>query len=154
EGTTPGDVDERDRQYIERTLARAERRSLIINRSVYGFLRDILLLRLEASREAVVEFVRKLQQVTGAITAKAIEDTAFYGYARLISLCEVGADPTVVGVSPAQLHEMNRERLRRWPGSLNASSTHDTKRSGDVRLRIDALSEIAAEWAERVVHFS
>jgi (1->4)-alpha-D-glucan 1-alpha-D-glucosylmutase len=155
EGTEPGDVDARDRSYIERAIARAERRSLSINRSLYRFLRDILLLKHRAElpvekRRDQIEFVRKLQQVTGAVTAKAIEDTAFYGYARLVSLCEVGSDPTELGVTAEHFHRMNRERLAAWPGSLNATSTHDTKRSEDVRLRIDALSEIAGEWSAHV----
>ena len=159
EGTGPGDVDERDRQYIESTIARAQRRSLSLNRSLYQFLRDILLLRHPAelpdeARRDRVEFVRKLQQVTGPVTAKALEDSAFYVYQRLVSLDEVGADPAAFGVSVEEFHRANRERLEHWPGSLNATSTHDTKRSEDVRLRIDALSEIPDEWEARLARWA
>jgi (1->4)-alpha-D-glucan 1-alpha-D-glucosylmutase len=159
EGSEPADVDERDRQYIETTLARAQRRSLNLNPSLFRFLRDILLLRHHADRPliergALIEFVRKLQQVTGAITAKAIEDTAFYVYQRLVSLDEVGADPEEFGVSVETFHAANRARLAEWPGSLNTTSTHDTKRSEDVRLRISALSEIPGDWAARVARWA
>jgi (1->4)-alpha-D-glucan 1-alpha-D-glucosylmutase len=155
EGTTAADVDERDRQYIESTIARAQRRAPSLNRSLFQFLRDILLLRHaaelpEEARRDRVELVRKLQQVTGPVTAKALEDSAFYVYQRLVSLNEVGWDPTAFGVSVEEFHRMNRERLAAWPGSLNATSTHDTKRSEDVRLRISALSEIPVEWEARL----
>src|SRR5262249_49704465 len=94
--------------------------------------------------------VRKLQQVTGPVTAKAIEDTAFYLYNRLVSLNEVGGDPLRFGVSVAEFHRDNAVRLADWPGSLNTTATHDTKRGEDVRLRIDALSEIPVEWEQRI----
>src|SRR5205823_4552250 len=103
-----------------------------------------------SERRDQIDFVRKLQQVTGAVTAKAIEDTAFYVYQRLVSLDEVGGDPIHFGTTVESFHVFNRERLGLCPGSLNATSTHDTKRSEDVRLRIDALSEIPVEWEARI----
>jgi (1->4)-alpha-D-glucan 1-alpha-D-glucosylmutase len=149
------EVDERDRRTIESTIARAKRRTPDLSMSTYDFLRDILLLRApphatDEQRAERLELVGKLQQVSGPVTAKAIEDTVFYIYHRLISLNEVGGDPSRFGASVEAFHELNRHRLARWPGSLNATTTHDTKRSEDVRLRIDALSEIPDEWARRV----
>ncbi len=146
-----GEVDERDRQYIESTVARARRASPMTDPSIYDFLRDVLLLRYpeglsEAERAEWREFALKLQQVTGPVTAKALEDTALYVFNRLVALNEVGSDPRQFGTSPADFHAMNRHRLEAWPGSLSATSTHDTKRSEDVRARIAALSEITGEW--------
>jgi (1->4)-alpha-D-glucan 1-alpha-D-glucosylmutase len=142
------EVDARDRGYIEATLRRARRRSPAMNASVFRFLSEVLLL--ETADEERREFVRKLQQVTGPVTAKAIEDTTFYIHHRLVSLNEVGSDPTQFGVSVESFHEMSQYRLERWPGSLNATTTHDTKRGEDTRLRINALSEIPDEWGVRL----
>jgi (1->4)-alpha-D-glucan 1-alpha-D-glucosylmutase len=158
-GTRAEDVDPRDRRYIEDTIALAKRRAPSLNASIFDFLRDVCLLRIpdnmtEAQRRDVVEFVRKLQQVTGPVTAKAIEDTAFYRYNRLVALNEVGGEPEHFGTSVDELHALNRHRLERWPLSLNATSTHDTKRSEDVRLAIAALSEIPGEWMEKLRRFS
>jgi (1->4)-alpha-D-glucan 1-alpha-D-glucosylmutase len=151
-GAETTEIEPRDRMYIEKTIAQAKRGLRELNRSILDFIRSILLLE-DATPESV-EFVRKLQQVTGPITAKAIEDTAFYVYNRLVALNEVGGDPQKFGVTPAQFHHEMGLRLRDWPGSLNTSATHDTKRGEDVRLRIDALSEIPDEWAARVRRWS
>ena len=148
EGNDASSVDERDRQYIESTIRAAKRGSRELNRTIYDFLRSVLLL--EDATDESREFVRKLQQVTGPVTAKAIEDTAFYVYNRLVSLNEVGGDPQRFGVSVEEFHQANAARLADWPGSLNTTATHDTKRGEDVRLRIDALSEIPAEWEQRI----
>jgi (1->4)-alpha-D-glucan 1-alpha-D-glucosylmutase len=146
-----GEVDERDRAYVERTLARARRRSPVLDPSIFDFLRDVLLLRCPETlpppeQREWLEFTLKLQQVTGPVTAKALEDTAFYAYVRLASLNEVGGEPRDFGTSPAAFHRLNAERRATWPGSLSATSTHDTKRSEDVRTRIAALSEVPREW--------
>ena len=146
-----GRVDDRDRDLVERTIARARRRSPVLDPSIYEFIRDVVLQRYpeglsEAERRAWLEFTLKLQQVTGPVTAKAVEDTAFYAYARLLSLNEVGAEPDRFGIAPAEVHAIFAERQERFPGSLSATCTHDTKRSEDVRARIDALSELPAEW--------
>ena len=155
ESPDPAEVEPRDREYIEATIARARRRAQNLSPSLFEFLRDILVLRpiagiSPAQRLDRLEFVKKVQQVTGPVTAKAVEDTAFYRYNRLVSLNEVGGDPESFGTEPDELHRLLAERLESWPGSLNATSTHDTKRSEDLRLRIDALSEIPAEWSERL----
>ena len=95
-------------------------------------------------------FVGRFQQVTSPVTAKGVEDTAFYRYFPLSSLNEVGDDPSGRPVSVDDFHRENAGRLRDWPGSLLATMTHDTKRSEDARARIDVLSEIPHEWARKV----
>ena len=91
----------------------------------------------------------KFQQVTGPVIAKGLEDTAFYIYNRLISLNEVGGEPELFGISPAAFHKQQAERLRNWPDSMLTTSTHDTKRSEDVRVRINVLSEMPKRMAHR-----
>ena len=154
----PGDVDERDRSVVEQTIARARRRSPMVDPSIYGFLRDVLLQRhpeglTDAEKDEWLEFTLKLQQVTGPVMAKAVEDTAFYTYGRLVSLNEVGGSPRRFGTPPAEVHALFAERRERSPGSLSATSTHDTKRSEDVRVRIDALTELPGEWRSAVVRW-
>jgi (1->4)-alpha-D-glucan 1-alpha-D-glucosylmutase len=92
----------------------------------------------------------RFQQLTGPVAAKGIEDTAFYRFYPLASLCEVGGEPSRFGVSPATFHRRNRERLALWPHTMLASSTHDTKRSEDARARVNALSEIPVRWYRAV----
>ncbi len=149
--TPQGEVDERDRRYVEAAVLRARRRSPVTEPSIYDFLRDVILLRYpdglsDAEKAEWLEFTLKLQQVTGPVTAKALEDTAFYVYVRLVCLNEVGGEPREFGTSVKAFHELNATRCARWPGSLAATSTHDTKRSEDVRVRIAALSEVPREW--------
>jgi (1->4)-alpha-D-glucan 1-alpha-D-glucosylmutase len=149
--TPEREIDARDRQYIEATVARAKRRSPVTDPSIYDFLRDVLLLHYpdglsEAEQRDWLELTLKLQQITGPVTAKAIEDTTFYVFNRLVSLNEVGGEPREFGATPEVFHELAAQRLARWPASLSATSTHDTKRSEDVRVRIDALSEIPGQW--------
>jgi (1->4)-alpha-D-glucan 1-alpha-D-glucosylmutase len=153
-----GEVDDRDRGIVEQAIARARRRSPVVDPSIYDFIRDVILLRYpdglsEAERRDWLEFTLKLQQVTGPVTAKAVEDTAYYTYLRLVSLNEVGGEPRRFGSSPEEVHLLFAERRERFPASLNATSTHDTKRSEDVRVRIDALSEIPGEWRSALVRW-
>jgi (1->4)-alpha-D-glucan 1-alpha-D-glucosylmutase len=101
-------------------------------------------------RPAPAEFVTRFQQTTPAIVAKGIEDTAFYRYGRLLSLCDVGGDPGRFGISVERFHAANAERAARFPQALLTTMTHDTKRSADVRARITALTWLADEWSERV----
>jgi (1->4)-alpha-D-glucan 1-alpha-D-glucosylmutase len=127
--------------------------------SIYDFLRDVLLGdaaadRPEAQRRAMLEFAMKFQQVTAPVTAKGIEDTAFYRYHRLISANEVGGDPNRIAFSNAAVHQENLERARTWPHSMLASSTHDTKRSEDARARIAVLSELPELWRRHVLRWS
>jgi (1->4)-alpha-D-glucan 1-alpha-D-glucosylmutase len=99
-----------------------------------------------AERAAHTHFVLKFQQATGPIMAKGLEDTVFYIYNRLTALNEVGGEPQQFGSSVETFHERNSDRHRNWPASLLATSTHDTKRSEDVRARIVAISEIPELW--------
>jgi (1->4)-alpha-D-glucan 1-alpha-D-glucosylmutase len=96
------------------------------------------------------EFVTRFQQTSPPVMAKGVEDTAFYRYARLVALNEVGGDPSRFGISVEQFHEANARRLATHPLNLLVTQTHDTKRSGDVRARIGALAGIPEEWAAHV----
>jgi (1->4)-alpha-D-glucan 1-alpha-D-glucosylmutase len=143
---------QRDRHYISAAVAQARRRNPGIPRAILEFLRDTLLLRNldrfdEIDRPAVVSVVMKFQQITGPVMAKSVEDTVFYRYNRLISLNDVGGNPAEFGVTSADMHRQNAERLRYWQHALLTTTTHDTKRSEDVRARINVLSELPEEWS-------
>ena len=140
-----------DRRYVQQAIARAQRRNPAVSRELFGFVRDMLLLGFPASagsdyRAEQLRFVGKFQQVTAPVMAKGLEDTAFYIYTRLLSLNEVGNDADRFGISPLELHRSFEERQRKWPWALSALSTHDTKRSEDVRARLNLLSELPDEW--------
>ncbi len=144
-------VSDRDQWYIQKAITEAKRAHQRIDEELFDFLQDTLLLRnlrefREEDREAVVNFVMKWQQVTGPIMAKSLEDTAFYSYNRLVSLNEVGGNPEQFGTSVTAFHDQNHARWQSWPHALLATSTHDTKRSEDVRARINVLSECPQEW--------
>jgi (1->4)-alpha-D-glucan 1-alpha-D-glucosylmutase len=96
------------------------------------------------------EFVTRFQQTTGPVMAKGVEDTAFYRYVRLTALNEVGGDPGRFSLDVEAFHRTNQARAARFPRHMLASQTHDTKRSGDVRARIAALTYHAAEWTALV----
>ena len=144
-------VSEDDRQIVERAIAAAKRRNPAMEESIFNFLRDVLLLRSPqdldaAGRAAHTQFILKFQQTTGPVMAKGLEDTVFYIYNRLPALNEVGGEPQQFGLSIEVFHERNLDRQRDWPATLLATSTHDTKRSEDVRARIVAISEIPELW--------
>jgi (1->4)-alpha-D-glucan 1-alpha-D-glucosylmutase len=145
-------VSDEDCGVIERAIAAAKRRNPAMEESIFNFLRDLLLLRLPENlnaeeRAAHEHFVLKFQQFTGPIMAKGVEDTVFYIYNRLAALNEVGGEPQQFGLSVEAFHQRNAQRQHDWPETLLATSTHDTKRSEDVRARILALSEIPQLWA-------
>ncbi len=142
---------EADRRYIEIAVRRATARNPLLSRRVFRFIRDMLFLEspelfTDTDRAEQRRFAGKFQQVTAPVTAKGVEDTAFYVYNRLASLNEVGGEPGRFGVRPETVHEYNRNRQARWPYALSPLSTHDTKRSEDVRARINVLSEMADDW--------
>jgi (1->4)-alpha-D-glucan 1-alpha-D-glucosylmutase len=144
-------VSETDRMVILRAVRAAKRRNAAIDTSIFDFLRSVLLLEpFEGAdptfRPLQLEFVYKFQQCTGPIMAKGLEDTAFYIFNRLTALNEVGGNPKQFGISIEHFHERNRLRLIETPHTLLTLTTHDTKRSEDVRARIAVLSEIPAEW--------
>jgi (1->4)-alpha-D-glucan 1-alpha-D-glucosylmutase len=144
-------VSDEDEQIVERAIAAAKRRNPAMEESIFNFLRDVLLLRSPqnldaAGRAAYTHFILKFQQTTAPVMAKGLEDTMFYIYNRLPALNEVGGEPQQFGLSVEVFHERNLERQRNWPATLLATSTHDTKRSEDIRARIVAISEIPELW--------
>jgi (1->4)-alpha-D-glucan 1-alpha-D-glucosylmutase len=133
-------------------------RNPLLGRRVFRFIRDMLLLEYppsfsEEERAEQRLFAGKFQQVTSPVAAKGIEDTALYVDNRLTSLNEVGGQPDVFGVSINALHKFNANRQERWPFALSPLSTHDTKRSEDVRARLNVLSEIPDEWWSAVLRW-
>jgi (1->4)-alpha-D-glucan 1-alpha-D-glucosylmutase len=153
--TEAGEVSDRDRGFVEAACEEAKRRNPRTAEAVFDFLRDTALLRNldqfpEPQRRGLIEWVLRFQQITGPVMAKGIEDTAFYIYNRLASLNEVGGHPHHFGVSVAAFHEQNRQRAEHWPHAMLASSTHDTKRSEDLRARVNVLSEIPDEWERQL----
>ncbi len=158
---TNGGIREADRPVILRAIARARRRNPVLGRQIFDFIRDTLLLKdppsgpaSEAYRAAQKRFAGKFQQVTAPVTAKGLEDTAFYVFNRLTSLNEVGGEPARFGIPPAEVHAYFRDRAEKWPGGLSPLSTHDTKRGEDVRARINLLAEIPEEWGRRVTRWA
>jgi len=141
-------IDAADKRRLETALRQAKLRP-----AERAFMRRVLLARREAACRA---WVRRWQQFTGPAMAKGFEDTACYRETSLLSLNEVGSDAqrrvSLLGVEA--FHGFNRERGRAWPQTLNTTSTHDTKRSEDVRARLNVLSELAAEWTQRVARWS
>jgi (1->4)-alpha-D-glucan 1-alpha-D-glucosylmutase len=140
---------------LEETLAQARSNKPGLNPQCFDFLRDVLLLLapphvLPDHREARLSFVLRWQQFTGPIVAKGLEDTALYIYDPLVSLNEVGGDPAPDAICPREFFEFIADRKKRWPHSMNASSTHDTKRAEDLRARISVLSEMPQEWQRRL----
>jgi (1->4)-alpha-D-glucan 1-alpha-D-glucosylmutase len=148
-----------DERVVLRAISAARRRNPSIEKPVFDFLRNILLLRFpedisEESREAHMRFVMKFQQCSGPVMAKGLEDTVFYIFNRLIALNEVGGNPGLFGIGVEDFHRLNAERQERFPHSMLATSTHDTKRSEDVRMRAVAISEIAKSWQQAVKTWS
>ena len=145
-------VTDRDRAYLRLAVIQAKRQNPATTGHVFDFIQNLLLKSADPmpAWDDVRPFVMKFQQTTGPVTAKGVEDTALYRYHRLVSLNEVGGDPARFGVPVATFHERMRTRQRQWPLSLSATSTHDTKRSEDVRARIHVLSEMPHEWNTRV----
>jgi (1->4)-alpha-D-glucan 1-alpha-D-glucosylmutase len=104
--------------------------------------------------DAEADFVAKWQQLTPAVMAKGVEDTTFYCFDRLVSCNEVGSQASLIGISADKFHEFCHFLSDRWPNNLLATSTHDNKRSEDVRTRISILSEIPERWAETLHQWS
>jgi (1->4)-alpha-D-glucan 1-alpha-D-glucosylmutase len=149
------EVSPGDRQHVMRAIRDAKRRNRSTSESVFDFIADVLLLRdpeglSDAERVERREFVLRLQQLTGPVMAKGLEDTVFYRYFPLASLDEVGGRPTAGGVDIDRFHAWNLARAERWPHGLSTTATHDTKRGEDMRVRLDVLSEIPREWRQAV----
>ncbi len=156
---TAEQVSEEDRRYVEWAVAQAKKRSPAGDVSIFDFIRDILLLehaqkRSEDNLAGALRFAMKFQQYTAPVMAKALEDTTFYIYNRLVSLNDVGGDPRRFGISLAAFHRNNQERQQHWPYAMIATSTHDAKRSEDVRARINVLSEMPDAWQRHLARWS
>lgn len=151
-------VSERDRIYIDRAVDEASRRNPATVPLVFEFIRDLLLKRAdyipESERGDYLRLVARFQQTTSPVTAKGIEDTALYRYQRLVSLNEVGSDPSHFGWAPDAVHRWMLDRRRDHPTSLSTTSTHDSKRSEDVRARIDVLSEMPGVWRSALTRWA
>jgi (1->4)-alpha-D-glucan 1-alpha-D-glucosylmutase len=145
-------VVEEDAHAIGLAIDAAKVRRSDLGPGLFDFLADLLMLRVRGRAET--ELVMRFQQVTGPVMAKAIEDTAFYCFNRLTCLNEVGSNPMRFGVAAEEFFEACAAVQQRWPRTMLATSTHDTKRSGDVRARISLLSEIPHQWAAAVRRWS
>jgi (1->4)-alpha-D-glucan 1-alpha-D-glucosylmutase len=146
-------VNDRDRRYVELATSKAQRKNPSMSGAVFDFLKDVLLLNYaeepgNAQENEEIDFIMRFQQLTGPVMAKGLEDTVFYTYNRLLSLNDVGGSPDRFGISLDTFHGKNIERIKFWPNALITTSTHDTKRSEDVRARINVLSELPFEWRE------
>lgn len=148
-----GEVHPSDLHYVEAACATVAERRPDIDAGLLAFFADLLLLRLPGPTAAEQEWVMRFQQLTGPAMAKGVEDTTFYRYTRLLALNEVGGDLGRFGVSVAEFHELNADAQHRWPDTMTTLSTHDTKRSADVRARLALLSEIPHEWTAACAHW-
>jgi (1->4)-alpha-D-glucan 1-alpha-D-glucosylmutase len=145
-----------DRALISNTIENARADWFAADEGIFDFLRDALTMDLiqpgglAHSVPRVRRFALKVQQFTGPLMAKSLEDTAFYRYHRLLALNEVGGDPSAKALSIDSFHDMMRTRATEWPHGMTATSTHDTKRGEDARTRLMALAEIPGEWTSAV----
>jgi len=141
-----------DRALISQTIDRARADWFAADDGIFDFLRDTLTMDLIKRQSAthspprVRRFALKVQQFTGPLMAKSLEDTAFYRYHRLLALNEVGGDPSAPGLPIAAFHARMQRRASSWPHGMTATATHDTKRGEDARARLMTLTEIAGEW--------
>jgi (1->4)-alpha-D-glucan 1-alpha-D-glucosylmutase len=146
------EMTEEDRAQISRAIECAKGKRQDIDAGLFDFLGDVLTGKVEGTLET--EFLMRFQQFTPPVMAKGVEDTAFYCYNRLVGMCEVGGDPGSDGVSVAEFHDYNAKMQATHPHTMTTLSTHDTKRSDDVRARLAVLSEIPAEFGEALNRWS
>lgn len=147
-----GVISQTDADVISQAVAAARGSRTDLEERLFNFLGDILTLNVQGPVER--EFVMRFQQVTSAAMAKGMEDTAHYSYLRLVSLNEVGGNPGDFGLPIDEFHKWCSDTQSRFPATMLATSTHDTKRSEDVRARIDLISEIPEAWAQAVTRWS
>jgi (1->4)-alpha-D-glucan 1-alpha-D-glucosylmutase len=154
-----GNIADEDRRFIQTAVARAKRRNESMSAKIFDFIADILLLRgghgvvSAAHYRKRIRFALKFQQLTGPVMAKGLEDTACYVYNRLLSENEVGSSPAEFGLPVAEFHDSNEQRARHWPDSMLSTSTHDSKRSEDVRARVNVLTEIPKLWGAEAMRW-
>jgi (1->4)-alpha-D-glucan 1-alpha-D-glucosylmutase len=155
-----GEPTEADRRDIDWAVAHARRNETDVDPSAFDFLHRLLTTDLVAeprsgfSRQSVIRFAMRVQQYSGPVMAKGLEDTAFYRYNRFVALNEVGGHPDHFGVTIAAFHRANVQRAEHWRHAMLSTSTHDTKRGEDIRARLAVLSEIPEEWARQVQAWS
>ena len=152
---TAGGVTPEDRRDIDWAVGQARRSYAGQDPEILDFVRAALTIDLAGwsgafDRDEVLSFAMRFQQYTGPVMAKAMEDTCFYRYNRLLSLNEVGGDPRQFGVTVSAFHHLMQERAKSWPHALSPLATHDTKRGADLRARLNVLSEVAPDWNRRV----
>jgi (1->4)-alpha-D-glucan 1-alpha-D-glucosylmutase len=152
--------DETAERYIHWAISQATKNEQELHPTVFEFLEQALTGRLVDhshsgySRHSVIHFAMKVQQFSGPVMAKGLEDTAFYRYNRFIALNEVGGSPNQFGVSVSLFHKENQRRAEKWPHGMLTTSTHDTKRGEDARARLAALSLVPDEWTAKVAGWS
>ncbi|RYF08988.1 MAG: malto-oligosyltrehalose synthase [Comamonadaceae bacterium] len=140
-----------DRQHIAWAISAARRQLGTTEGGVLAYLQRVLLGEDGPAADLRADFVRRWQQFTAPVMAKAVEDTLFYRYVRLVSLNDVGAEPRRFGLPVSAFHQANQQRSRYAPHGMLATSTHDSKRSEDVRARLNVLSELPEAWGETVL---
>ncbi len=156
---TSSDATAHDRKLIAETIKRARDDWFAADDGIFDFLRDTLTMdlvdpgRATHSPPRVRRFALKVQQFTGPMMAKSLEDTTFYRYHRLLALNEVGGDPAAKALTVEDFHAMMQTRASEWPHGMTATATHDTKRGEDARARIMALAEIPGEWTSAVARW-
>jgi (1->4)-alpha-D-glucan 1-alpha-D-glucosylmutase len=156
---TSADPSPHDRTLISEAIEKARADWFAADEGIFEFLRDALTMDLikpggpAHSAPRVRRFALKLQQFTGPMMAKSLEDTAFYRYHRLLALNEVGGDPSAKALSADAFHEAMKVRAKEWPHGMTATATHDTKRGEDARARLMALAELPGEWASAVARW-
>ena len=148
-----------DRALISETIEKARADWFAADEGIFDFLRDTLTMDLIApgrpphSVARVRRFALKVQQFTGPVMAKSLEDTSFYRYHRSLALNEVGGDPAAKALSADAFHLAMKTRARKWPHGMTATATHDTKRGEDARARLTALTEVTGEWTSAVARW-
>jgi (1->4)-alpha-D-glucan 1-alpha-D-glucosylmutase len=148
-----------DRELISATIEKARADWFAADDGIFDFLRDALTMdlikpgRALHSKPRVRRFALKVQQFTGPLMAKSLEDTAFYRYHRLLALNEVGGEPSARALSVADFHQAMKQRARDWPHAMTATATHDTKRGEDARARLMALTELPGDWTSAVARW-
>jgi (1->4)-alpha-D-glucan 1-alpha-D-glucosylmutase len=155
----PSGPTARDRELISDTIEKARADWFAADQGIFDFLRDTLTMdlikpgRATHSAPRVRRFALKLQQFTGPVMAKSLEDTTFYRYSRLLALNEVGGEPSAGALSIEAFHKAMIDRAKEWPHGMTATSTHDTKRGEDARARLIALAELPGEWTSAVARW-
>ncbi len=157
DGAAPAEADER---YIHWAITQAAKNEQELDASVFAFLEKLLSGKMAEQPgrgfdpQAVIRCAMKVQQFSGPVMAKGLEDTAFYRYNRFVARNEVGSSPEQFAFSLGSFHKANQLRAEKWPHTLLATSTHDTKRGEDARARLAALSLVPEEWAAKVTSWS